>query len=72
MKRLISFVFVLALIVTGVGFYRGWFTVASESDSRNHKVDVHLTVDTQKVKEDSKVLKVKAKALKDTVSEKTE
>ena len=54
----------LLLIVTlcaiGFGFYRGWFDVSSHSrETQGNKVDVTLTVDPDKVKEDATKVKEK-------------
>ena len=57
MKRLYAVVIVLALIVVGVGFYRGWFALSSSTaDQGNNKVNVNLTVDPDKMKEDAEAV----------------
>jgi hypothetical protein len=61
MKRLRSWLIVLAIIVVSLGFYRGWFTVTGNREAVSHKVDVNLTVDTDKMKADAD--KVKDKVL---------
>ena len=54
----------LALGVVGPGFYRGWFVLSSHSrDTGSHKVDVNLTVDPDKMKEDAESVKDKANEL---------
>ncbi len=63
MKRFSSLLIVFAIIVVGVGFYRGWFTVSGGREAETHKVDVNLTVDTDKVKEDVETVKDKATEL---------
>jgi hypothetical protein len=64
MKRLIPVVVVLALVVVGLGFYRGWFTLSSsDSDKANHKVNVNLTMDGDKFQEDARTVKNKATEL---------
>ena len=60
MKRLRSFLIVLVIIGVGLGFYRGWFVVSGGREAVTHKVDVNLTVDTDKVKADAEALKDKA------------
>ena len=60
MKRLCTLLFIPAVIVVGLGFYRGWFTVSGSRESESHKVDVNLTVDPDKVKEDVQTVKDKA------------
>ena len=53
----------LAVIVISFGFYRGWFTVSGGREAVSHKVDVNLTLDTDKVKADAETVKDKAKGL---------
>jgi hypothetical protein len=54
----------LTLCLIAVAFYRGWFTLSSEtSDARPNKVDVNLTVDRDKVNEDAQSVKEKATKL---------
>ena len=44
---------VLLLIgITGLGFYRGWFQLSSQTDNAEHKVNTTLTVDEDKIRED--------------------
>lgn len=69
MKRFLSIVFVLAIVVGGLGFYRGWFTMSSDGDTQSDKIDVNLTIDTVKVKEDADALKDKTKSLTDKVDD---
>jgi len=64
MKRLCWTVIVLAICVVGVGFYRGWFVVSSHPrETGSHKLDVNLTVDPDKMKEDAEAVKGKTKEL---------
>ena len=56
---------VLAVCMIGVGFYRGWFVLSGHTrDTGSHKVDVKLTVDTDKMKEDAESVQDKAKKLR--------
>lgn len=58
MNRVFAFLVVLVLCVVGIGFYRGWFTVATPSaDTEGSKVDVSLTVDPDKVRADAETVK---------------
>ena len=60
------FVIVMLLIVVGVvglGFYRGWFDVSSEGSA--DKSNVTLTVDKDKVKQDTKDAKEKVQGAAD-------
>ena len=59
MKRFRSLLIVLAMIVIGLGFYRGWFSVSGNREAVSHKVDVNLTVDADKVKADADAVKHK-------------
>lgn len=62
--RLLKALFVLAICVAVLGFYRGWFTLSSSGpDAESNKVDVNLTVDPDKVKEDVERVNDKAAEL---------
>ena len=63
MKRFCPLLIVLAVIVISLGFYRGWFTVSGSREAVSNKVDVNLTLDTDKVKADAETVKDKAKEL---------
>lgn len=50
-----AFLIVVALLVIGIaglGFYRGWFQISSDSDHADHKVNTTFTVDEDKIRED--------------------
>ena len=53
MKRFWLVIIVLAIVVVGLGFYRGWFTLTGEREAESHNIDVKLSVDTDKVKHDA-------------------
>ncbi|MEJ7590035.1 MAG: hypothetical protein WKF77_00650 [Planctomycetaceae bacterium] len=53
MKRFCQVITVLAIIVVGLGFYRGWFTLTGGRDAESHQIEVKLSVDTDKVKHDA-------------------
>ena len=63
MKRFRLYLIVLVIIGVGLGFYRGWFTVSGGREPVTHKVDVNLTVDTDKVKADAETVKHKTAEL---------
>ena len=63
MKKLCAVLIVLALFVAGIGFYRGWFVLSSKGNSASHNINVNLTVDQDKMKEDGTKLKEKTKEL---------
>ena len=69
MKRLYLTLIVLAVVVVGVGFYQGWFALSSGRQAESQKVDVHLTVDPEKMKEDAGKVKDKTKGLTGQVNE---
>ena len=69
MKRFCSLLIVLVIGVAGIGFYRGWFTVSESREAVSHKVDVHVTVDPDKVKADAQTVKDKASELTGEVKE---
>jgi uncharacterized protein HemX len=52
MKRLLSVLVLVVAGVVGLGFYLGWFQVAS--DSADHKIHITATVDKDKFQEDEK------------------
>jgi hypothetical protein len=69
-KKLFTVVIVLALLVIGVGFYRGWFALSSSSaDQGSNKVNVNLTVDRDKMQEDAKAVQNKTAELTGAVTE---
>jgi cell division protein FtsX len=69
MKRLLAVVVVLALLVIGVGFYRGWFAVSqTDPETGGNKVNVNLTVDKDKMQEDAEAVKKQAAELSENVT----
>jgi hypothetical protein len=64
MRRLIGTVAVLGLCVVVFGFYRSWFTLSRPaSDNNDNKINVQLSVDSDKVKSDVAEAKDKAAEL---------
>ena len=64
MRFLSTVALVLIVCIVVAGFYRGWFTLSSRnSDSSSNKVDVSLTVDRDKIKEDTDAVKMKTSEL---------
>ena len=62
--RIIKVLLVLALCVAVLGFYRGWFSLSSRGrDAESNKVNVSLTVDPDKMKEDAEKVKEKTTEL---------
>ncbi len=52
MKRFMILLVVIVACIAGVGFYRGWFLVAS--DNSNDKRNVTFSADSSKMKDDEK------------------
>jgi hypothetical protein len=51
--RILKTLVVLGLCVVALGFYRGWLSLGSKDrDTESNTVDVTLTVDPDKIKED--------------------
>jgi hypothetical protein len=50
MQKLLGILVVLALVVALVGFYRGWFTVQSQTAGDQTKVEI--SIDRNRVKAD--------------------
>ena len=63
MNRFYLWLIVLVVIAVGVGFYRGWVTMSSGRQAESNKVNVNLTVDPDKVKQDVETVKEKARDL---------
>jgi hypothetical protein len=72
MKKFSIFILVLVLCVAIVGLYRGWFVFSSGRQPESNKVDVSLTMDPDKVKEDANAVKEKAGELTDKTFERDE
>jgi len=55
MFSLIRGLFVLLICLVGIGLYRGWFSLSNPSqDTENHKVNVSVSLDTNKLEADVK------------------
>ena len=52
MKALLVVVVLLVVGIAGLGFYRGWFQVSSNTNNADHKVNTTFTVDQDKMQED--------------------
>lgn len=57
MFRSLGALLFLVLVLVTVGYFRSWFTVSKGGpDPVNHKVDVHLSMDRDKVEADARKL----------------
>lgn len=63
MKRFLPVIIVLAVVVIGVGFARGWFAFSSPApDKGSDKVNFNLTMDKGKMQDDARAVKDQAQA----------
>jgi hypothetical protein len=70
MRRLLAPLVLLIIGVAILGYYRDWFTFKTGSDDK--KIDINVTVDKDKVKEDEVRAKEKLKELGGQIKEETE
>jgi nitrogen fixation-related uncharacterized protein len=68
-KGFLIFLFVVAIAVVGLGFYRGWWSVSSTKDADN-KVHIDLTVNKDKLSEDEKAALKKVQSVEPTARDK--
>ena len=70
MKTIGIALMVLVFGTAVLGFYRGWFTLSSQSGgTESNKVNINLTVDPDKAKVDAEKLKNQTKELRGKVTE---
>jgi hypothetical protein len=69
MRNFIVALVVIAVIVIGLGVYLDWFNF-STSERGSGKVDVGVTIDKEKIKEDAEKAKEKAKNLGESAKDK--
>ncbi len=68
--RFMKMLLVLAVCLTVLGFYRGWFSLSSHGrDAQSNKVNVSVTVDPDRMKEDAETLKEKTAELTGQVTD---
>jgi hypothetical protein len=64
MRRLSAVLVVIAILVVGLGFYRGWFALSrSVPDTGSNTVNINLAADPDKMKQDAAIVKDKATEL---------
>ena len=63
MKRFISVVLILIIVVVCVGFVRGWFSMTANNEPLTEKLDVHFQVDRDKMKQDANAVEEKTKSI---------
>ncbi len=52
MRKMLAVLLTIAVVVAGVGFYRGWFVLTNDRHVGSNKVDVNLTMDPDKAEKD--------------------
>jgi hypothetical protein len=70
MKGLLTVLVLLALVICGVGFYRGWFEFSTGKSE--DKTTISVTVDKNKIKEDEEKAKDKMQDLGRQVKDKNQ
>ena len=63
MRKFLGTLVILAVIVAGVGFYRGWFGVTT--DDQPGETNVELKIDKERIKQDAETASEKARELAD-------
>lgn len=64
MKTLSAVLIAIAILVVGLGFYRGWFAFSRPTpDAGSNKVNINLATDPDKMKQDAQAVKKKAAEL---------
>ena len=53
----LKFMFVLLIGLVGVGYFRGWLSFSGNRETETKKVNVEVTVDPEKVKDDAAKMK---------------
>ena len=70
MKKLGVVLIAIAILVVGLGFYRGWFALSRPApDAGSNKVNINLATDPDKMKQDAQAVKDKATELTGGVME---
>ena len=68
MKRLLIGLVLVVVCIAGIGFYRGWFQVTSET--ANDQRNVTFSADATKIKADEKKVTQKVKSFRNQVKDK--
>jgi hypothetical protein len=67
MRALRSLLILVVIALVAIGFYRGWFSVTSKPG--NQESDVTLSIDKEKIREDTNKVKAEARGLKHDLEE---
>ena len=61
MKKLSAVLIAIAILVVGLGFYRGWFAFSRPvPEAGSNQVNINLATDPDKMKQDAKLVTDKA------------
>jgi hypothetical protein len=63
MGRLLSIILFLVVIIAGVGFFRGWFSVSTQRAPFSEQRDINLRVNPEKFKQDANEVEGRTKDL---------
>ena len=64
MKQLGTLLILISILVVGLGFYRGWFALSRPAaDAGGSTVNITFATDTDKIKQDAKLVTDKATEL---------
>jgi hypothetical protein len=64
MKKFGAVLIAIAIIVVGLGFYRGWFALSRPAaNAGSNTVNINLAADPDKMKQDAEMVKDKATAV---------
>jgi len=69
MSKLLGILFLVIVVIAGIGFARGWFAVSRNRDDATNRVDVNLSVDSDKIREDKDAAKREAKEFTEETAE---
>lgn len=69
MSRLLGILFLVIIVIAGVGFARGWFTISSNREDATNRVDVNLSVDSDKIRQDTDTAKREAREFTEETAE---
>ena len=72
MRKFLLVLALLAVCVIALGIYQDWFQFSRTSDKGSGKIDVGVTIDENKIKEDVEKAKEKAKAAGDKAKDSVE
>jgi hypothetical protein len=62
--KVLQVLILLTIVVVGVGFYRGWFTLSRQAPAAgSDNVNINLETDLHKMKQDVQAVKDKASGL---------